>query len=328
MIKTAPNFLLIQADQLAASHLGAYGNDTVLSPNLDRLAGDSTVFHSAYCNFPLCAPSRFSMLSGQLASAISAYDNGAELSSCTPTIPHYLRNMGYQTCLVGKMHFVGSDQLHGFEQRLTTDIYPSDFGWTGDWTEISMAQSNNDQTFEEAGVCLRNVQMEYDEEVVHRAIKKIYDLARGKDPRPFFLTVSMTHPHDPYQCSREYWDRYQNIEIDLPEVGVLDEDEMDPFSKRLKAQYGLYDFQPTDQQVLTARRAYYGSVSYLDDKVGEILGVLQRTGLRDNTVIIFTSDHGDMLGQRGLWYKKCFFENSTRVPLLVSIPGTSPINPG
>ena len=223
-----PNILFVQADQLAASFLGCYGHSVVQSPRIDQLAANSVVFDKAYSNFPLCAPSRFSMLSGQLASAIGAYDNGAEFPSSIPTFVHYLRAMDYQTCLVGKMHFVGADQLHGFEERLTTDIYPSDFGWTGDWTEVAMGQSNDDSTFTGAGICIRNVQMEYDEEVVHRACRKMYDLARRHDERPFMMTVSMTHPHDPYQCQQQHWDRYRHEDIDMPAVAMLPEHEMDP----------------------------------------------------------------------------------------------------
>ena len=324
MRENPPNILFIQADQLAAAYLGCYGNSVSKSPEIDNLAATGMLFNRAYTNFPLCAPSRFSMLSGKLASAIGAYDNGAEFPSSIPTFVHHLRVQGYQTCLAGKMHFVGADQLHGFEERLTTDIYPSDFGWTGDWTEVVMGQSNNDSSFTGAGICLRNPQMEYDEEVIHRACRKLYDIARGRDTRPFMLTVSMTHPHDPYQCRQEYWDRYRHQDIDMPGVGMLSEDDMDPYSKRLKAQYGLYDSQPDEETVRIARHAYYGSVSYLDDQVGRLMSVLQETGLDENTVIVFTSDHGDMLGERGLWYKKCFFENSIRVPLIISKPGSNP----
>lgn len=315
------NILFIQCDQLAASFLPCYGNKIAYTPNLDKLADKSAVFDSAYSNFPLCAPSRFSMMSGQLASNIAVYDNGAEFISSIPTFAHYLRALNYQTCLVGKMHFVGADQLHGFEQRLTTDIYPSDFNWTGDWTETSLPHSNNDSTFTNAGVCLRNVQMEYDEEVCHRTCRKIFDLARGDDDRPFFLTVSMTHPHDPYQCSQQHWDRFDHNKIDMPTVERIKPDQSDPYSKRLLTQYGLETFSPSEEQIRTARHAYYGSINYLDDQVGKIFETLEQTGLSENTAIIFTSDHGDMLGERGLWYKKIHFENSVRVPLMMYVPG-------
>ena len=120
-----PNVVYIMADQMAAPLLHMYNKDSVIkTPNLDRLAEQAVVFDSAYCNSPLCAPSRFTMCTGQLPSKIGGYDNGADFSSSIPTYAHYLRLEGYHTALAGKMHFVGPDQLHGFEERLTPDIYP------------------------------------------------------------------------------------------------------------------------------------------------------------------------------------------------------------
>ena len=320
MTTHSPNILVIQADQLNPSMLGAYNNPLANTPHIDALAEHGVTFDSAYSNFPLCAPSRFSMMTGQLASTIGAYDNGAEFPSSIPTFAHYLRARHYQTCLVGKMHFVGADQLHGFEQRLTTDIYPADFNWTGDWTELQSGHSNNSITFSRAGICDRSVQMDYDEEVCHRTERKIYDLARSQDERPFLLFSSFSHPHDPYQCLQKHWDLYRHDDIDMPQVQRPSLDDNDPYSKRLLTQYGLQDFAPDDEQVRIARHAYYGSVSYLDDLVGRVLAVLKSTGLDQNTIIIFTSDHSDMLGERGLWYKKSFFEDSCRIPFIVSSP--------
>ena len=174
-------------------------------------------------------------------------------------------------------------------------------------------------TFTDAGVCLRNVQMEYDDEVCHRARAKLYDLARGKDERPFLLFTSFTHPHDPFQCRPEHWRRYRHDDIDMPEIKPRKAD-MDPYSRRLIAQYGLDGNPPSDEQVRVARHAYYGSVSYVDDIVGELLAVLRETGLADNTVVILTTDHGEMLGEHGLWYKKTFFEEACRIPLIASHP--------
>ncbi len=318
MCQQKTNILVIQADQLNPAMLGAYYNAIAKTPHIDSLAENGVVFDSAYSNFPLCAPSRFSMMSGQLASTIGAYDNGAEFLSSIPTFAHYLRSMNYQTSLVGKMHFVGADQLHGFEQRLTTDIYPADFNWTGDWSEVQPGHANDKITFTGSGICKRNVQMEYDEEVCHRAERKIYDLARGRDDRPFLLFTSFSHPHDPYQCLQEHWDRYRHDEIDMPKVGTIASTDNDPYSERLRRQYGLFDYEPSEAQIRIARHAYYGSVSYLDDLVGRLLAVMKKTGLADNTVIVFTTDHSDMLGERGLWYKKSFFEGSCKIPFIIS----------
>ena len=248
MPDSRPNILVIQADQLATHAIGTYGSRIASTPQLDALAANGIVFDNAYCNFPLCAPSRFSMMSGQLASSIDAFDNGAEFYASIPTFAHYLRHLDYQTCLVGKMHFVGPDQLHGFEERLTTDIYPGDFGWTGDWTEARTNFGNDVITFTDAGVVERNMQIEYDDEVCHRTRRKLYDLARAVDQRPFLLFASFTHPHDPYQCRAEHWERYRHEDIELPRV-YPDQADMDPHSRRLIEAYGLTGKPPGEEQV-------------------------------------------------------------------------------
>jgi len=124
-----PNILFIMADQLAAPLLKIHDlNSVIQTPNIDKLAATGVVFDSAYCNSPLCAPSRFCLVSGSLPSKVGAYDNASHLNADIPTYAHYLRREGYETTLAGKMHFIGPDQLHGFENRLTPDIYPGDFG--------------------------------------------------------------------------------------------------------------------------------------------------------------------------------------------------------
>ena len=132
---TPPNIVLVMFDQMAALSLPCYGHGIVNAANLRALAANGVVFEQAYCNSPLCSPSRHAMMTGRLPSRIGAYDNAAELASTMPTFAHYLRLAGYRTCLSGKMDFSGADQLHGYEERLTTDLSPSDFGWTPNWDE-------------------------------------------------------------------------------------------------------------------------------------------------------------------------------------------------
>ncbi len=321
MTGRAKNILFIQTDQLSIDVLSAYGNPVAITPNLDRLAGDGVVFENAYCNYPLCAPSRFSMASGLLASKIGAFDNACEFAASVPTYAHYMRALGYRTCLSGKMHFVGPDQLHGFEKRLTTDIYPGDFSWTADWSKEGFEGATDIRMLTESGISARNVQIDYDEDVTHKAIQEIYDCARSPDERPFFLQVSYTHPHDPYLCLQKYWDLYDDVDIPDPAVGELGDNENDPHSRRIREQHGLRGADVPDALIRRARRAYCGSVSYIDDNVGRLLVALRESGQAQDTMIVFCSDHGEMLGERGLWLKKTFFEPALRVPLIVYAPG-------
>jgi choline-sulfatase len=198
---TQPNILILMVDQLSGTLFPDGPADWLHAPNLKRLAGRSARFAQAYTASPLCAPGRASFMSGQLPRRTRVYDNAAEFASDIPTYAHHLRRAGYQTCLSGKMHFVGPDQLHGFEERLTTDIYPADFGWTPDYRKPGERIDwwyHNMASVTGAGVAEITNQLEYDDEVAHNAVAKIYDLARGKDHRPWHLTVSFTHPHDPY----------------------------------------------------------------------------------------------------------------------------------
>ncbi|MEM7428987.1 MAG: choline-sulfatase [Pseudomonadota bacterium] len=316
----APHIIFIQTDQLAANVLSAYGDEISRTPHIDQLADNGIVFETAYCNYPLCAPSRFSMATGMLASRIGTYDNAAEMPASVPTYAHYLRALGYQTCLSGKMHFVGPDQLHGFERRLTSDIYPSDFEWTADWDAEGFGGATDIRMLTRSGVCARSVQIDYDNEVTHRAVRDIYDVARSDDQRPVFLHVSYTHPHDPYLCLRRHWDLYDGPDIPMPRVGRPADADNDPHSLRVLRQHGLYDADVPDEVIMQARRAYYGSVSYIDDQVGQVMEALRASGLGDNAVVIFSSDHGEMLGERGLWLKKTFFDQALRVPLIVHAP--------
>jgi choline-sulfatase len=181
-----PNILVLMADQLTPTALAAYGNRVSKTPHIDALAAGGVVFDSAYTNSPLCAPSRYVFMAGKLPSRIGAYDNAAELPSEVLTFGHYLRHAGYRTILSGKMHFCGADQLHGFEERLTTDIYPADFGWTPDWDQPGVRPSwyHNMGSVTDAGVCVRSNQLDFDDEVVFLAQQKLYDLVRDPDPRP------------------------------------------------------------------------------------------------------------------------------------------------
>ena len=322
-----PNILILMVDQLTGT-LCADGPAPFLhAPNLRALAERSVRFANAYAASPLCAPSRASFMSGQLPRRTRVYDNAAEFASDIPTYAHHLRRAGYHTALSGKMHFVGPDQLHGFEERLTTDIYPADFGWTPDYTRPGERIDwwyHNLGSVTGAGVAEITNQMEYDDEVAHHATRKLYDLSRRRDDRPWCLTVSFTHPHDPYVARRRFWDLYEDCPALDPEVPPQPFETLDAHSRRLCEACDHEAFAITPEDVRRARRGYFANISYVDEKIGEILDVLDRGRMAEETVVVFAYDHGDMLGERGLWFKMSFFEGSARVPLMISAPGWEP----
>jgi choline-sulfatase len=319
-----PNILVIQADQLTAMVLPMYGGGAHATPHMNRLAERGVTFLNAYCNNPVCAPSRAAMLTGRLSSAVGAFDNAADFASSTPTLAHYLRHQGYRTCLSGKMHFTGADQLHGFEERVTTDIYPSDFGWTADWTRTRQPYAPSRMSLRsvvEAGLCERNLQIDYDEEVAYRAEQWLYDQARSDDTRPFLLWASFTHPHNPFIATKPFWDLYEHDTIELPRVPFIPIAERDPWSRRYAYTIRADEHDVTDEQLRIARHAYYAMTSYFDSQVGRLLGAIERTGQADRTFVFVVSDHGEMLGERGSWFKFQPFEASVRIPMIVAGPG-------
>ncbi|MEM7021052.1 MAG: choline-sulfatase [Pseudomonadota bacterium] len=318
------NILIIMADQLNGTLFPDGPASWLHTPHLNALAGRSTRFANAYTASPLCAPGRAGFMSGQLPSRTGVCDNAAEFVSAIPTYAHHLRRAGYQTCLSGKMHFVGPDQLHGFEERLTTDIYPADFGWTPDYRNPDERIDwwyHNMGSVTSAGTADVTNQLDYDDEVAFRANRKIYDLARDKDGRPWMLTVSFTHPHDPYVARQRYWDLYEHCPHLLPEVAALPFADHDPHAQRILEANDWQRYQISEDDIQRSRRAYFANISYLDEKIGELMTTLAAVRQQDRTIVVVLSDHGDMLGERGLWFKMCFYEGSSRVPLLLAAPG-------
>src|SRR5437764_15315220 len=221
--------VVLLADQLAASALPSYGNSVVRAPHIARLGEDGVVFERALCASPLCVPSRASLLTGLLPSHTGAIDNAGELPGGVPTFAHRLRVLGYRTVLVGKMHFIGPDQLHGFEERPMTDVYPAGFDWVPDWDledDERLPWYHDLSSVLRAGPVTATLQSDYDEEVVRRAEDALRDTSR-----PLLLVVSFTHPHDPYEIPHVYWVRYDGVPIDppaRPQAGT------DPSTSRLR----------------------------------------------------------------------------------------------
>lgn len=340
-----PNILFIMADQLTPLLTGAYDHPVVKTPNLDRLVTEGVRFDAAYSSCPLCAPARASLMAGRQTSDIKAYDNAALLAADEPTFAHYLTNAGYECVLSGKMHFIGPDQLHGFKKRLTTDIYPSDFSWTRsrEWEgntifvpdrlapAYTVAEGDN---LEGIGRRRWNRYLEYDVRSNTRAVEylrrqrisdrydSVGDFAHGhSNNHPFFLGVSYHHPHQPLHVPQRFWDMYEGVEIPIPEIPEDIEQRRSQLDRWLHLSHGLNKKNVTDPENLKVmHRAYFALVSFVDHLVGELLDELEEQGLADNTVVMFTSDHGDMLGSRGMIQKRCFYEQSARVPLILRLP--------
>ena len=320
-----PNILLVMADQLTAFALPCYGHSVVRAPHIARLAAGGVLFENAYCDSPLCAPSRASFMAGRCRPASRAYDNAAEFAADIPTYrPSSAPSRATAPCSPARCISVGPDQLHGFEERLTTDIYPADFGWTPDWdAPAGAAELVSQHEFGDAGRPRRAHQPARFRRRGHSSppSAEIYDQARGDRQTPASASsLSLTHPHDPYAIRAEYLDRYRDDEIDTARRGAdrrRAHGPALPSGCAMSRPWTIAAITPEDRSApraapITARSPMSTT------QVGELSRTLEDCGLADDTIVIFTADHGDMLGERGLWYKMCFFECSVRVPLIVT----------
>ena len=325
-----PNIVLIMADQLVASLMGAYGHPVTKTPNLDALVEGGVRFDAAYSPCPLCAPARACLATGKYISNNKVWDNAAPLGSDQPTFAHYLSNAGYDTVTSGKMHYVGPDQLHGLRMRLTTDIYPAGFNMLPT-SKRKRGERFVDRRSHARGYSLPRVgvgtwtrYLNYDDETQFRAIEYLHSkrIDGYEGPvDPFCLMVSFHCPHDPFVVTQELWDLYEGEEIAIPEYPANMEQTYSAMDRWLNAYHGTDRIDIRQPESLTAlRRAYYGLVTYIDRKVGELVTALEQVGLRDNTAILFTADHGDMLAEKNMVQKRSFYESSCRVPLIASFP--------
>ncbi|MEO1018915.1 MAG: choline-sulfatase [Pseudomonadota bacterium] len=318
--KRRPNIILIEADQMAAFPLSFYNpNGQAATPNLDTLAREGVIFENAYCNSPLCCPSRASKFTGRLPTNHKVWGNGSEFASDMPTMMHFLRSAAYRTVVSGKCHFVGADQLHGFDRRLTSDMYPSNFDWTIDWRpHVDHRPGTSVTKLDVSGPCRTNNQILYDSEVQFRSVEFLRYEALNAPESPFFLHVSYTQPHDSYQSVPKYLDLYKDTEIAPPRLA--DEPVPNPVTDWLKIHHGIDQYPPSEERIRESRRAYYAMISHLDDFIGELVEELKHLELYEDTIIIFTSDHGDMMGERNMWFKRTFYDHSSKVPLIIHAP--------
>ncbi|MYD09174.1 MAG: choline-sulfatase [Chloroflexi bacterium] len=311
-----PNILIIMSDEHAPMYSSVYGHPIVQTPNMERLAAAGATFDAAYCNSPLCMPSRMSFMTGRLVHHIGAWDNVAPLPSDEVTWAHRLRAQGYDVALSGKQHFGGPDQLHGFQRQLARDLHAEWYHAIHTWDDGITPAAQPWQEVYAAGPGATE-ELDVDDLAQQRALAYLRDPER--QAKPWALNVSFIAPHFPLVAPQRFWDMYPPAEMDLPEIPAGHLDQLHPMAQRLRTMFGFPQFP--DDVVRRARAGYYALISYLDEKIGELLDVLVETGQYENTVIIHISDHGDMNGEHGMWRKSNFYEASSRVPLQVAWPG-------
>jgi len=320
------NLLFLFSDQHNFRVCGAYGNPANVTPNLDRLAKRGVTFDNCYTPSPICTPARMSMLTGRHPHRQDLWTNDGILASDLPTHAHSLGAAGYQPVLAGRLHSIGADQYHGYVRRLVGDHSPA---WPGTSLTgmgiLDRTNGPNRESLSKSGPGRSAYEM-LDVATTSAAIEELdaYAMRReqGED-KPFAMTVGFMLPHAPYVASAEDFERFRGKipPTIVPRPAAKDEH---PWIREWRQLRQIEEV--SESAIERARTAYYGLTYRLDYNIGKILDHLEAKNLADNTLIIYTSDHGDHVGERGLWWKHTFYEDSVRVPLILSMPGTLPEN--
>ncbi len=317
-----PNVLIIMSDQHNANILGCAGDPVVHTPALDRLATQGARFTNAYCTFPLCGPSRMSFMTCRRPHEIGLWDNEGELCSGIPTFAHAFLADGYDTVLSGRMHFVGWDQRHGFVRRLIGDVGGTAYLSKGWRLEPVLGDLIDTPGMSLAGVVKsgpgRTGYHAYDEAVTRATVNWLEQCGRDPDASPFLLTVGYVSPHCPFVAPPKDFEYYAS-RIDQDDLPVVPDSGLHPVNAERRRRFQTDPLPPRDAQ-WRARVAYYGLCSFIDRQVEAVISALADAGRADDTIVVYTSDHGEMLGEHGMWWKSTFYDGASRVPLIISWP--------
>lgn len=311
-----PNILVLFSDQHNVRVLGCAGDGIVHTPHLDRLAAEGVLCEQAYCQNPLCVPSRASMLTGQHCRTLGIYENTDMLEPNCTTFPRVLGAAGYRTCLIGKAHFNG-EQFHGYQERPYGDFYGQAHQPDPRRTPAA-GESGLGRLVGNAGPTGIPLPLTQTEICVAEASKWLQTHVDLHPSQPFCLSVHFDKPHFPVRCPAPFFARYEG-RLHVPPVPEGYYERAVPFVRRAMDRFG---FRGEDGDRYLA--AYYGCIEWVDDAVGRLLNVLRYLDLDENTLVIYTSDHGDLCGEKGVWNKTLFFDSSSRVPLIFRWPGVFP----
>ena len=317
-MKHPRNLLFILSDQHAQRVAGCYGDPLDVTPTLDRLAGCGVVFDNAYCASPVCVPSRMALLTGDHPYRQQTWTNDDMLPSDRPTWAHALGAAGFRPTLIGRLHAIGLDQLHGFASREVGDHSPN---WPGvPRHDLGILARTNDpwpESVQRSGAGQSSYELK-DRDVTDSACRFLERHAASGNDR-FVLHVGFMVPHPPYVCGAADFARFENRVLPpcLPPPA-----EEHPWLAWWRSNRGIRHVTSAD--AMRARAAYYGLVASMDRMIGRILATLEAAGLAKDTLVIYASDHGDHIGERGLWWKHTFHEESVKVPLILSWPGELP----
>ena len=320
-----PNVLFISVDDMN-NDLACYGNAQIKSPNIDRLARRGVQFNRAYCQFPLCSPSRSSLMTGLRPSKTRVFDLQYHFRDGLPevvTLSQLFKNNGYYAARIGKIYHYGNPGQIGTSGLDDPPSWTEVFNPAGsDKTEIEKQIINYTPRRGLGGaMCLLSDPTGRDEEHTDGMVAtKAIELLEARKNEPFFLAVGFYKPHTPYLAPKKYFDMYPLETISLPELPSNGTNGVPRPALASTAPWPW--FGVTEQQARECKQAYYATISFVDAQIGRVLDALDRLKLWDDTIVVFWSDHGYHLGEHGLWMKQSCFEESARVPLIIAAPNT------
>lgn len=317
------------SDQHNKAIMGCAGDSLIRTPNLDRLASEGMRFSNAYTNAPLCAPARMSFVTSKLPSHNQIWDNMQILTSGALTWPHQLPKAGYETALIGRMHFEGPDQRHGFEKRISAGpyaVHPGMHHSVAVYKQgVPEADGQNRAVMETTGGKGKGAYEVIDENVTASTCDYLRHKAENTNENaPFAVVAGYLLPHCPFIGDPDAFDYYYSK---LPEAAVTQEtlDGLPDGVRRYLLAREL-DTPLDPARVRSCQASYYAMVESMDRMIGQILDTLKQTGLDENTLVIYVSDHGEQLNAHGCWGKSCYYEGAVGVPMIARCPGL--IQPG
>ncbi len=322
-----PNILFLLSDEHSFRFLSHRsrddGGEPCRTPNLDKLADQGAFYDAAYCQMPLCTPSRMSMLTGRHSHRCGAWGNGAILDPELPTIASHLQASGYETATVGKMHLGGRLQHAGFAHRPYGDFGGPCAHQLDPLTRPSEDGGNAGMDMRsrtlDAGISQVPESLLQERMVVRESVSWVREHRHRESQRPWFLMASFSRPHFPLTAPRRFFDRYWPDGVTTPRIGKTGDSLDHPMTQG--AIKGFRTDEIGSEEAMKARAAYFASVDFLDEILGDFLGLMDGDGQLDDTIIVYSTDHGEMAGEHGLWWKNTWHEAATRVPFIISLPG-------
>ncbi len=315
------NLLIIMSDQHTQCVTGCYGHDIVSTSNLDRLAQAGTRFDNAYTPCPVCVPARGAFATGKYVHQLGYWGNATPFNGSDPSWHSLLRDRGNQTVSIGKLHFRSDDDDNGFsDEQIAMHIIDGQGDLLGLIRDEDMPKRGASWKMAKMAGPGESIYNRYDRDITARAQSWLYEEAPKHTDKPWVLFVSLVAPHFPLTAPPEHFYRYYNQDLPLPKLYDQRHTPFHPYIDTYRKTFTYDDFFETPDMLKRGQAGYFGLVWFMDEQVGKVLGALNAAGLQDNTRVVYTTDHGDNLGNRGLWGKSVMYEEAVAVPLIMSGP--------